>query len=145
MEIQNGNDFIIFIFWARLVFFLQIRAANLSGDCAFKSEAARFNFGFKQHQQVPARGKLSFPPAIGIVWGSSSSPHLTRPRLSLFRTGVRQRAGPPLHPSCEEHQPRGGGEDRGRGVWHVLQGPRSVWKDPAQQEGCSVCLQRLRE
>lgn len=50
-----------------LFFFLQIRAANLSGDCAFKSEAARFNFGFKQHQQVPARGRLSFPPAIGLV------------------------------------------------------------------------------
>lgn len=57
----------LFLFSEQDFFFLQIRAANLSGDCAFKSEAARFNFGFKQHQQVPARGKLSFPPATGIV------------------------------------------------------------------------------
>ncbi|XP_075867615.1 mitochondrial inner membrane protease ATP23 homolog [Nelusetta ayraudi] len=35
----------------------EIRAANLSGDCAFKSEAARFNFGFKQHQQACVRGR----------------------------------------------------------------------------------------
>lgn len=27
----------------------------------------------------------------------------------------------------------------------MLQGPRAVWEDPTQQEGCSVCLQRLRE
>ncbi len=32
----------------------QIRAANLSGDCAFSNEVARFNFGLKQHHQVPA-------------------------------------------------------------------------------------------
>lgn len=32
----------------------QIRAANLSGDCAFNNEVARFNFGLKQHQQVPS-------------------------------------------------------------------------------------------
>lgn len=38
----------------------QIRAANLSGDCAFQNEAARFNFGFKQHQQVPTLGKITF-------------------------------------------------------------------------------------
>lgn len=57
----------LFLFSEQDLFFLQIRAANLSGDCAFKSEAARFNFGFKQHQQVPARGTLSSPPAIGLV------------------------------------------------------------------------------
>lgn len=33
----------------------QIRASNLSGDCDFSSEVARFNFGLKQHRQVPAR------------------------------------------------------------------------------------------
>ena len=38
------------------VFFFQIRAANLSGDCAFKNEAARFNFGLQKHHQVIARG-----------------------------------------------------------------------------------------
>lgn len=34
--------------------FLQIRAANLSGDCSFSNEFSRFNFGVKQHHQVPA-------------------------------------------------------------------------------------------
>ncbi|KAI3366897.1 hypothetical protein L3Q82_009539 [Scortum barcoo] len=35
----------------------EIRAANLSGDCAFRNEAARFNFGFKQHHQECVRGR----------------------------------------------------------------------------------------
>lgn len=30
----------------------QIRAANLSGDCSFTNEVARFNFGLKRHHQV---------------------------------------------------------------------------------------------
>lgn len=55
MHLYFCKDF-YFIF---ILFFLQIRAANLSGDCAFRNEAARFNFGFKQHQQVPARENLS--------------------------------------------------------------------------------------
>ena len=34
---------------------LKIRAASLSGDCFFwKENLARFNFGLKQHHQVPA-------------------------------------------------------------------------------------------
>lgn len=99
MEIQNGNHYYLFIILFTL-FFLQIRAANLSGDCAFKNEAARFNFGFKQHQQVPISGKLLFPPLESFEVLAS---HLTRPGLSLFWAGMRQRACPPLHPSCEEH------------------------------------------
>lgn len=39
----------------------QIRAANLSGDCTFKNEAARFNFGLKQHHQVPAEINVTLP------------------------------------------------------------------------------------
>lgn len=35
----------------------EIRAANLSGDCAFSNEFARFNFGLKQHQQECVRGR----------------------------------------------------------------------------------------
>ncbi|XP_051248797.1 mitochondrial inner membrane protease ATP23 homolog isoform X1 [Dicentrarchus labrax] len=35
----------------------EIRAANLSGDCAFNNEAARFNFGLKQHHQECVRGR----------------------------------------------------------------------------------------
>lgn len=35
----------------------EIRAANLSGDCAFRNEAARFHFGFKQHHQECVRGR----------------------------------------------------------------------------------------
>lgn len=46
--------------------FFQIRAANLSGDCAFKNEVTRFNFGFKQHQQVPAE-KTSIQPQFPSV------------------------------------------------------------------------------
>lgn len=43
---QLSNDFFVFLF--------QIRAANLSGDCAFQNEAARFNFGLEKHHQVIA-------------------------------------------------------------------------------------------
>lgn len=80
------------------MFFLQIRAANLSGDCAFKNEAARFNFGFKQHQQVPARGKLSFPPRAPCSPLESfevRASHLTSPdlvSLSFGQACVRGRA-----------------------------------------------------
>eukprot|EP00064_Thunnus_orientalis_P012020 superscaffoldBa00001797_g12053 len=35
----------------------QIRAANLSGDCSFSNEVARFNFGLKQHHQECVRGR----------------------------------------------------------------------------------------
>uniref|UniRef100_A0A3B4XLS9 Mitochondrial inner membrane protease ATP23 n=1 Tax=Seriola lalandi dorsalis TaxID=1841481 RepID=A0A3B4XLS9_SERLL len=35
----------------------EIRAANLSGDCAFSNEVARFNFGVKQHHQECVRGR----------------------------------------------------------------------------------------
>uniref|UniRef100_A0A3Q3IGG0 Mitochondrial inner membrane protease ATP23 n=1 Tax=Monopterus albus TaxID=43700 RepID=A0A3Q3IGG0_MONAL len=35
----------------------EIRAANLSGDCSFSTEAARFNFGLKQHHQDCVRGR----------------------------------------------------------------------------------------
>ncbi|XP_036977289.1 mitochondrial inner membrane protease ATP23 homolog isoform X1 [Acanthopagrus latus] len=35
----------------------EIRAANLSGDCAFKNEAARFNFGLQKHHQECVRGR----------------------------------------------------------------------------------------
>lgn len=34
------------------MFTLQIRAANLSGDCSFVNEVSRFNFGLKEHHQV---------------------------------------------------------------------------------------------
>lgn len=34
------------------LFTLQIRAANLSGDCSFVNEVSRFNFGLKEHHQV---------------------------------------------------------------------------------------------
>lgn len=54
-------------------FFPQIRAANLSGDCAFKNEAARFNFGFKQHHKVPARENISSPAPLGQNLTSLSS------------------------------------------------------------------------
>ncbi|XP_020490447.1 mitochondrial inner membrane protease ATP23 homolog [Labrus bergylta] len=35
----------------------EIRAANLSGDCTFNNELARFNFGMKQHHQECVRGR----------------------------------------------------------------------------------------
>ncbi|XP_005733140.1 mitochondrial inner membrane protease ATP23 homolog [Pundamilia nyererei] len=35
----------------------EIRAANLSGDCSFTNEVARFNFGFKRHHQECVRGR----------------------------------------------------------------------------------------
>lgn len=35
----------------------EIRAANLSGDCAFLNEAVRFNFGLKEHHQECVRGR----------------------------------------------------------------------------------------
>ncbi|KAM3859228.1 mitochondrial inner membrane protease ATP23 homolog [Diretmus argenteus] len=35
----------------------EIRAASLSGDCSFSSEAARLNFGLKQHHQECVRGR----------------------------------------------------------------------------------------
>ncbi|CAF96298.1 unnamed protein product [Tetraodon nigroviridis] len=35
----------------------EIRAANLSGDCTFSNEVARFNFGLKQHHQACVRGR----------------------------------------------------------------------------------------
>ncbi|XP_029350877.1 mitochondrial inner membrane protease ATP23 homolog [Echeneis naucrates] len=35
----------------------EIRAANLSGDCSFNNEVARFNFGVKQHHQECVRGR----------------------------------------------------------------------------------------
>uniref|UniRef100_A0A668AJP4 Mitochondrial inner membrane protease ATP23 n=1 Tax=Myripristis murdjan TaxID=586833 RepID=A0A668AJP4_9TELE len=35
----------------------EIRAANLSGDCSFSNEVARFNFGLKQHHQECVRGR----------------------------------------------------------------------------------------
>lgn len=35
----------------------EIRAANLSGDCAFSNEAARFNFGLKEHHQRCVRDR----------------------------------------------------------------------------------------
>lgn len=63
MELMNK-----LVFSEQDFFFLslpQIRAANLSGDCAFKNEAARFNFGFKQHQQVSPRENLSTPIPLG--------------------------------------------------------------------------------
>lgn len=65
--------------------------------------------------------------------------------VSSLTTGMRQRSRPSLHLGREEHQPGGGRENSGRGLRHVLQRPRAVRTDPAQQEGCSVCLQRLRE
>lgn len=46
----------LFIYFLMLPF--QIRAANLSGDCTFSNEVARFNFGLKQHHQVPVRSHL---------------------------------------------------------------------------------------
>lgn len=48
----------------------QIRAANLSGDCTFNNEAARFNFGLKQHQQVPAPGEKIELLLAGFRFGS---------------------------------------------------------------------------
>ncbi|XP_056132351.1 mitochondrial inner membrane protease ATP23 homolog [Lampris incognitus] len=35
----------------------EIRAANLSGDCTFTNEAARFNFGLKKHHQECVRSR----------------------------------------------------------------------------------------
>ncbi|CAL9682944.1 unnamed protein product [Knipowitschia caucasica] len=35
----------------------EIRAANLSGDCAFNSEISRFHFGLKKHHQECVRGR----------------------------------------------------------------------------------------
>uniref|UniRef100_A0A3Q2Z1Z3 Mitochondrial inner membrane protease ATP23 n=1 Tax=Hippocampus comes TaxID=109280 RepID=A0A3Q2Z1Z3_HIPCM len=35
----------------------EIRAANLSGDCSFSNEVARFHFGMKQHHQECVRGR----------------------------------------------------------------------------------------
>ncbi|XP_068442852.1 mitochondrial inner membrane protease ATP23 homolog [Clinocottus analis] len=35
----------------------EIRAANLSEDCSFRNEFARFNFGLKQHHQACVRGR----------------------------------------------------------------------------------------
>uniref|UniRef100_A0A147A4M9 Mitochondrial inner membrane protease ATP23 n=1 Tax=Fundulus heteroclitus TaxID=8078 RepID=A0A147A4M9_FUNHE len=35
----------------------EIRAANLSGDCAFRTELSRFNFGLKEHQQECVRSR----------------------------------------------------------------------------------------
>ncbi|AWO97733.1 putative mitochondrial inner membrane protease ATP23 -like [Scophthalmus maximus] len=35
----------------------EIRAANLSGDCSFSQEAARLNFGLKQHHQECVRSR----------------------------------------------------------------------------------------
>uniref|UniRef100_A0A0F8ALI9 Mitochondrial inner membrane protease ATP23 n=1 Tax=Larimichthys crocea TaxID=215358 RepID=A0A0F8ALI9_LARCR len=35
----------------------EIRAANLSGDCTFSNEAARFNFGLKEHHQECVRDR----------------------------------------------------------------------------------------
>ncbi|XP_017296703.1 mitochondrial inner membrane protease ATP23 homolog [Kryptolebias marmoratus] len=35
----------------------EIRAANLSGDCAFTNELSRFNFGLKQHHQECVRDR----------------------------------------------------------------------------------------
>lgn len=35
----------------------EIRAANLSGDCAFNNELARFNFGLKEHHQECVRSR----------------------------------------------------------------------------------------
>uniref|UniRef100_A0A668SQI2 Mitochondrial inner membrane protease ATP23 n=1 Tax=Oreochromis aureus TaxID=47969 RepID=A0A668SQI2_OREAU len=35
----------------------EIRAANLSGDCSFTNEVARFNFGLKRHHQECVRGR----------------------------------------------------------------------------------------
>ncbi|MEQ2309114.1 Mitochondrial inner membrane protease atp23 [Ameca splendens] len=35
----------------------EIRAANLSGDCSFSNEVARFNFGLKEHHQECVRGR----------------------------------------------------------------------------------------
>lgn len=35
----------------------EIRAANLSGDCSFYNEAARFNFGLKEHHQECVRAR----------------------------------------------------------------------------------------
>ncbi|XP_053719593.1 mitochondrial inner membrane protease ATP23 homolog [Synchiropus splendidus] len=35
----------------------EIRAANLSGDCSFSNELARYNFGIKEHHQECVRGR----------------------------------------------------------------------------------------
>lgn len=35
----------------------EIRAANLSGDCAFSNEVSRFHFGLKKHHQECVRGR----------------------------------------------------------------------------------------
>ncbi|KAM9704961.1 mitochondrial inner membrane protease ATP23 homolog isoform 2-T2 [Menidia menidia] len=35
----------------------EVRAANLSGDCSFSTEAGRLNFGLKQHHQACVRGR----------------------------------------------------------------------------------------
>lgn len=52
----------------RFFFPFQIRAANLSGDCTFSNEVARFNFGLKQHHQVRVQSHL---PQICFVFFSS--------------------------------------------------------------------------
>ncbi len=111
---------------------LQIRAANLSGDCSFVNEISRFNFGLKEHHQVCS--------LVCVLWMVSGCVF-----TCVYVLGVCSRPSAALHPRRSQGEPRGGGASGWRGVWQLFPWPRPLRPHPTQQERRQVRTQRLRD
>lgn len=118
---------------------LQIRAANLSGDCSFVNEISRFNFGLKEHHQVCLFG------CVLCLWYRQRVCEI-HAGIAVFRpAGVCSGPSAALHPRRTQGEPRGGGASGWRGVWQLFPWPRPLRPHPTQQERRQVCPQGLRE